>query len=87
MDSAQSEDNLDSKVAGSNPSLNVMANGSRAYSSEDLRSMGAPMSGPSGLADPPQDCTKPLHRGLYISDVALVLQILPYIQISSTGVL
>lgn len=49
MESAQSEDNLDSKAGGSNPSLNVMANSSRAYSSDDLRSMGAPMSGPSGL--------------------------------------
>ncbi|KAL3151785.1 hypothetical protein ABBQ38_012757 [Trebouxia sp. C0009 RCD-2024] len=49
MESAQSEDNLDSKAAGSNPSLTVMANSSRAYSSDDLRSMGAPMSGPSGM--------------------------------------
>ena len=50
MESAPSEDNLDSKVGNSSkPSLSVQANtASRAYSSDDLRSMGAPMSGPSG---------------------------------------
>ena len=49
MESAPSEDNLDSKGgSGSNQSLSVLANSSRAYSSDDLRSMGAPMSGPSG---------------------------------------
>lgn len=52
MESAQSEDNLEGKAGGSNPSLSVVANGSRAYSSDDLRSMGAPMSGPSGLPKP-----------------------------------
>ena len=53
MESAQSEDNLEGKVGGSipspSPALNVMANSSRAYSSDDLRSMGAPTSGPSGM--------------------------------------
>ena len=57
MESAQSEDNLEGKVGGSipspSPALNVMANSSRAYSSDDLRSMGAPTSGPSGMPDPP----------------------------------
>ena len=87
MDSAQSEDNLDSKAAGSSPSLNVMANGSRAYSSEDLRSMGAPMSGPSGLADPPQTAQNPCTVVVTSSDVALVFQLQPYIQIRSIWVL
>lgn len=53
MESAQSEDNLEGKVGGSipspSPALKVMANSSRAYSSDDLRSMGAPTSGPSGM--------------------------------------
>ena len=57
MESAQSEDNLEGKVAGSipspSPALNVMANSSRAYSSDDLRSMGAPTSGPSGMPGTP----------------------------------
>ena len=49
MESAQSEENLDSKAGGSNPALGVLSSSSRAYSSDDLRSMGAPMSGPSGV--------------------------------------
>ena len=49
MESAPSEDNLDSKGGNSsNPALNMLVNSGRAYSSEDLRSIGAPMSGPSG---------------------------------------
>lgn len=59
LESAQSEENLESKGGGGAPSaspspaLNGMTTTSRAYSSDDLRSMGAPMSGPSGVSAPP----------------------------------
>ena len=54
MESAPSEDNLDSKGAGSasSPALAVLANSSRAYSSDDLGSMGGIMAGPSGKPPP-----------------------------------
>ena len=56
MESAPSEDNLDAKGGNnSNPALNMLVTSGRAYSSEDLRSMGAPMSGPSGTPLPMVD--------------------------------
>lgn len=52
MDSVPSEDNLADVKAQSSSHLDVQANASRAWSSDDLRSMGAPLTGPSGLLTP-----------------------------------
>lgn len=50
LDTVPSEDNLVDPKAQSSSHLDVTAvSATRTWSSDDLRSMGAPLSGPSGL--------------------------------------
>ena len=48
MESIPSEDNMAEAKSQTVPHLDVAASASRTWSSDDLRNMGAPLSGPSG---------------------------------------